>query len=118
MFSLSVMKIVSWNVKGLNAPDKRNRIKLDSMNIDTILLQETKMSQETFEKIVAKWSKWNSAHRKGIGASGGIVVLWNYAHVQGQLLDQNGNWQLLKKNKFKLSFILINVYGPTSTQDK
>ena len=79
MFSLSPMKIISWNVRGLNASDKRQRIKqvIDSLRADIILLQETKLSQHNFDKIVAKWKKWKSYHIQGLGASGGIAVLWN-----------------------------------------
>ena len=58
------MKINSWNVRGINASDKRHRIKqvVDSMQVDIIFLQETKLSQDNFDKIVAKWKKWKSFH--------------------------------------------------------
>ena len=73
------MKIISWNVRGINASNKRQRIKqvLDSLQPDIILLQETKLSQGNFDNSVAKWKKWNSYHVQGVGALGGIVVLWN-----------------------------------------
>ena len=79
MFSLSLMKIISWNVRGLNASDKRQIIKqvIDSLQTNIILLQETKMSQHNFDTIVATWKKWKSHHMPGLGASGGIAVLWN-----------------------------------------
>ena len=79
MFSLSPMKIVSWNVRGLNASNKRQRIKqvIDSLQTNIILLQETKMSQHNFDKIVASWKKWKYLHMQGLGASRGLAVLWN-----------------------------------------
>lgn len=46
--SLGAMKIISWNVRGVNAPDKWCLIKcqIDQSNIDILLLQETKMNGE------------------------------------------------------------------------
>ena len=114
------MKIISWNVRGLNASDKRQRIRqvIDSLQADIILLQETKLSQNKFDKIIVSWKKWKAYHMQGLGASGGLAVLWNPLTVNSQLLHQESNWQLININAFDISFILINVYGPTSTFDK
>ena len=69
MFSLSAMKILSWNVRGLNASDKRQRIRqlLDSLHTNIILLQETKLNEESFDKIIASWKKWKAYHMPGQG---------------------------------------------------
>ena len=50
------MKIITWNLRGINASDKRGRIKqlLDSTKGDIILLQETKLSEQVFDKTLAK----------------------------------------------------------------
>ena len=79
MFSLSTMKIISWNVRGINASDKRQRIKqvIDSLQADIILLQETKLSKDNFDNSIAKWKKWNSFQSQGMGALGGLAILWN-----------------------------------------
>ena len=51
--NLSVMRIISWNVRGINASDNRNRMKqLDSSHADIVLLQVTKLSQECYAKTV------------------------------------------------------------------
>ena len=94
MFFLSTMKINSWNVKGINASDKRHRIKqvVDSMQADIIFLQETKLSQDNFDKTVAKWKKWKSFHAHGKGASGGLATLWNPLTVNAQLIQQDNKW--------------------------
>ena len=112
MFTLSPMKIISWNVKGLNASDKRQIIKqvIDSLQEDIILLQETKLSQHNFDKIVATRKKWKYYHMQGLGASGGLTVLWNPLTVNSQLLQQDNNWQIIHIPTFDISFILINVY--------
>ena len=113
------MKINSWNVRGINASDKRKGIKclIDDMKLDIVLLQETKNSQESYEKTLFKWSKWSSFHSPSIGALGGLVVLWNPLLIQGQLIHYHQNWQMLQISNFEISFLIINVYGPNSTQD-
>ena len=120
MFFLSTMKINSWNVRGINASDKRHKIKqvVDSMQAYIIFLQETKLSQDNFDKIVAKWKKWKYFHAHGIGASGGLATLWNPLTVNAQLIQKDNNWQMLHISTFDISFILINVYGPSSSKDK
>ena len=55
---------------------------------------------------------------QGLGASGGLSVLWNPLTVKSHLLRQESNWQLIHITAFDISFIVINVYGPTSTLDK
>ena len=94
MFSLSAMKILSWNVRGLNASDKRQRIRqiLDSLHTDIILSQGTKLNEESFDKIIASWKKWKAYHMPGLGASGGLAVFWNPLTVKSQLLHQESNW--------------------------
>ena len=96
MFSLSSMKIISWNVRGLNASDKRQRIRqiIDSLQADIILLQETKLTQDNFDKIIASWKKWKAYYKQGLGASGGLAVLWNPLTVNSQLLHQESNWKI------------------------
>ena len=54
-----------------------------------MLLQETKLSQDTFQKIMAKSSRWSSIHSPNIDASGGLVVLWNPLTIQGHLIQQH-----------------------------
>ena len=85
------MKINSWNVRGINSSDKRHRIKqvVDSMQANIIFLQETKLSQDNFDKTVAKWKKWKYFHAHGIGASGGLATLWNPLTVNAQLIQQD-----------------------------
>ena len=53
------MKIITWNVRGINAPDKRSRIKklLDESRGDNLLLQETKLSDEKYEESIIKWKR-------------------------------------------------------------
>lgn len=91
---------------------------VDSMNADIVMLQETKLSQQTFDNIIAKQHRWKSAHIPSVGASSGLAVLWNPKIISGQVIHQDKNWQMMKVVAYDISFILVNVYGPTATQDK
>ena len=114
------MKILTWNVRGINASDKQHRVKqqIDSLSADIILLQETKLSTDTYNKTVSNWSSWNLAHSPGTGASGGLTILWNPKTIYGHSIKHGNNWQLLHFKHFDLSFQIINIYGPSSTQEK
>lgn len=59
--SLSIMKIVTWNIRGLNAPNKQRIIKrnLKIINADIILLQETKLNKDVGKKFNNKMGALN-----------------------------------------------------------
>ena len=77
-----------WNFKCINAFEKRGRIKqlLDSTKGDILLLQETKLSEQVFDKTLAKWTNWLSVHAEGHGAFGGLAILWNAKSIHGILI--------------------------------
>ena len=82
------------------------------------MLQETKLSTNNFQKFVGCWSTWSSSHVPSLGASGGLVVLWNPKNIKAQHIHQGTHWKMLSIQHYQLSFHLINVYGPTPTSDK
>ena len=59
-------KILSWNVRGVNAPDKRKVIKnfLRSYRADLVCLQETKVQEMTIDLVRSLGME--SAERRGI----------------------------------------------------
>ena len=73
------MKITLWNVRVLNASDKRAHIKkqIDMSGADVVLLQEMKLSNQSYQNTIAKWNRWQSIHIQPQGASGGLCILWN-----------------------------------------
>lgn len=64
LLSLGTMRISSWNVRGIKAPDKHAHIKqlLDACGVDIFLLQEMKTSVDVFESSIKKWIRWESFH--------------------------------------------------------
>ena len=80
------MKIVSWNVRGLNEGEKRLRVRnlLHGWRADVVCLQETKL-RGVSERMVR--SLWRGRHVGWValascGAAGGIVVLWDRRVVE------------------------------------
>ena len=75
------VKIISWNVKGLNEQDKRLRVRnlIRKWGPDVVCLQETKM--ELINRVVIS-SLWGGQHVDwsylgSCGASGGVLVMWD-----------------------------------------
>ena len=80
------MKLLSWNIRGLNNPQKQYAIKLliAQEKIDCVLIQETKMSSSSFDKIANYiWPGAGYIHRSSDGASGGIATMWNLKSMKG-----------------------------------
>lgn len=78
------MKIISWNLRGLNNPHKHDIIRnmIRDSNLDSFLIQETKMSREKDESLkFFKHGKINGGSSEG--ASGGIATIWNLNTIKG-----------------------------------
>ena len=75
------LKLFSWNVRGVNNPNKRNIIRnfIGSQRVDLVCLQETKI-QELSSAIVrslgaGRLDEWRTV--EAAGTAGGILVFWN-----------------------------------------
>lgn len=71
------MRIVTWNVRGINALNKRHHIKsqIENCGVDIVLIQETKLSDSKEEQLFKKWH-WNYTASQAIGVFGGLAILW------------------------------------------
>lgn len=71
------MRIISWNARGLNAPNKRCLIKsqMDLVKCDIFMFQETKLSKESANLVFSSWRKWEFLSSLACGASGGLALL-------------------------------------------
>jgi hypothetical protein len=113
-------KVLDWNVRGLNDKDKRLAVfnKIKESNCAIICLQETKC--ESFDRsfIRSFYPKRfdRFAFSPSIGASGGIIVLWNSAIFHGTVLE-------IHRSAIRVHFSfttnnqpwqLVTVYGPCS----
>lgn len=74
------MKLISWNVRGLNSPSKHRMIKnlIQQEKPSIFFLQETKSSNTAIEKVRNKiWAGSSALSVDASGASGGLAILWN-----------------------------------------
>ena len=84
-------KVLDWNVRGLNDKDKRVIVynKIDESQCSIICLQETKC--ETFDHSFIRTFCPKIFDRfvfsPSVGASGGIIVIWNSSVFDGKLLE-------------------------------
>jgi exonuclease III len=83
--------VLDWNVRGLNDKDKRLAVynKIDESNYSIVCLQETKCQSFDHSFIRSFCPKIfdRFAFSPSIGASGGIIVLWNISIFNGSVLE-------------------------------
>lgn len=114
------MKLISWNIRGLNGPRKgrllKNMIMQEKPSI--LFLQEMKCSSVTLEKIAAKVCPSGLvATVDAQGASGGLAILWDAraTHLNNMQANKSfiqATFHLSGTNTYGL---LTNVYFPQET---
>jgi hypothetical protein len=83
--------ILCWNIRGINGVEKWDAVrnKIEESSCSVIYLQETK--KEAFDMsfihnfVPKRFDKFELI--PSVGASGGILVLWNSSVFVGQVLD-------------------------------
>ena len=112
------LKLISWNVKGLNEVDKRLQIRnlLLSWKADIVCLQETKLEWITRGIVRSIWScpyvDW--LYLGSDGASGGILLIWN-SRVVEKVEEAVGHFSVsceFKNVGDQFEWAFAGVYGP------
>lgn len=112
------IKILSWNVRGLNEAEKRSTIKslFHKWKADIVCLQETKI--EDWSPLLIRqvwgnrWVEW--ATLNSIGRSGGVIVLWDKRQWSNRGVHQ-GLYTIscmLESSQEDLRWCSTGVYGP------
>ena len=108
------IKILSWNVKGVNDAAKRKVIKafIKMQRVDVVCLQETKFKEVSIGLIrslgVGRFLDW--AALRAEGASGGIVIFWDF-HVLKLLAKEEVSSQRLVDSNSLLTTVLGFSWG-------
>jgi ribonuclease HI/exonuclease III len=118
-----MMKIVSWNIRGLNGRSKQRILRecIMAEKPEVLLLQETKCRGAEVDTISQRiWRKCSSITTDSTGASGGLAILWNPDKVTiSKAFTTVGtitaHFEVLGTNQ---AGAITNVYGPHSHQDK
>jgi mannosylglycoprotein endo-beta-mannosidase len=111
-------RILCWNVRGINADNRQRQVrsKIEEGECDIICLQETKCESfdwRTIQKICHK--RFDCfACAPSVGASGGILVLWNSAIFSGVLVQTEKYGIIIKFSSMhnNEAWTLVCVYGP------
>jgi hypothetical protein len=118
------VKIISWNVRGMNELDKRLRIKnlLKGWKADVVCLQETKLGLISSRVVRSLWGgqyvDW--VFLGSNGASGGILLMWDRRVVE-KLEDAVGQYSVSCKFKTVMDqseWMFSGVYGPNLDSER
>lgn len=118
------IKILSWNVRGLNEADKRSTIKsmIYKWRADIVCLQETKIEDGSSQRIRQVWgNRWVEwAAMNSIGRSGGIIVLWDKRQWSNRGIQQ-GCYTIscmLESTQEDFRWCFTGVYGPHTNPER
>ncbi|KAG5631744.1 hypothetical protein H5410_003461 [Solanum commersonii] len=107
--AISLVNIVSWNVRGLNDPRKRLLIKnmLHIWRADVYCFQESKLRGDIRETIKELWAnrRVKFAQLEARGTKGGIIILWDSSIWEGELSAFSSSWSF-----FFFIFFLRSVF--------
>ena len=118
------VKIISWNVRGMNELDKHLRIKnlLKGWKADVVCLQETKLGLISSRVVRSLWGgqyvDW--VFLGSNGASGGILLMWDRRVVE-KLEDAVGQYSVSCKFRTVMDqseWMFSGVYGPNLDSER
>lgn len=121
--SISVMKIISWNIRGMGSYVKKNFLRklIKRRRPDLIFVQETKL--ESLDRFVVQKLWGNGSFEfvcsNSIGASGGLMSVWNKEFFKATSITIHRSFILLEgsiNNTFPCC--LVNFYAPTEVNGR
>jgi len=117
------MKIISWNIRGTNEPQKkimlRKKICMEKPTI--LILQESKCSEIALkEKMQYIWKGSNTEAIDAIGTVGGMALIWDPSRISLKNLTKTPWFITADFNSIDIGIegVLTGVYGPSTPLDK
>ncbi|XP_050259852.1 uncharacterized protein LOC126704907 [Quercus robur] len=118
------LRIVSWNVRGLNEQDERLQVRnlIRKWKVDAVYLQETKMEFINRGVICSLWGgqhvDW--LYLGSLGASGGVLLMWDNRVVDKveKAVDRFSVSCKFKNMVDHFVWAFTGVYGPNSDRDR
>jgi exonuclease III len=113
-----IWRVMCLNVCGLNSEGRQREVrsKIDESDRDVICLQETKCENFNWRLIHQFCPKrfYNFVFSPSIGASGGLIILWNSSIFMGQVVEINRSAIIVNFTSMHNNAIwtLVSVYGP------
>eukprot|EP00253_Pinus_taeda_P021469 PITA_21469 len=117
-----MMKILSWNSRGLGHPSKLVSLKdlIHSENPEIMLIQETKKDQSEMSKVISQQKRFCGSISEARGASGGIATLWDSNKWMCSSNNSQQSWiqTALESRTGGQSVTVYNVYAPNQYREK
>jgi hypothetical protein len=112
------MKVLSWNIRGLNKAFKQREIGkvIRLWKISILCLVETKVRQENMDRVIsATLPGWEILHNYGVNCYGRIWICWDpgITNIHEQVLTCN-----VCPKSGKDPWILSTVYGANHGVDR
>lgn len=110
------LRFISWNVKGLNSPVKRNKVidHLKHLNAKIAFLQETHLKPSDHLKLRRGWVG-QLYHSSFSSKAHGAAILVHRSvplSVSKVISDPSGRFIIVTGKIFGITLTLANVYGP------
>ena len=112
------MKVVSYNARGLGGGEKRVEIRrlVNEKYLFVLCIQETKMSviDDWFIKSIWGDTPNGFSYQPSMGASGGLVTVWDSTCVDVWCSVSFGHTLIIKGTVIQTGeqFFIVNVYAP------
>ncbi|KAK4551239.1 hypothetical protein RGQ29_032449 [Quercus rubra] len=111
--------MLSWNVRGLNNPHKRDVVKnlLREWKCDTVCFQESKLDSTSSSLVKSLWGSpfvdWGALD--AIHTAGGVILMWDKRVVErvDSVVESFSISVVLKGVLDGFEWICSEVYGPT-----
>lgn len=117
------MKLISWNLRGLNGLGKYGMIKnlIQKEKPHIFFMQETKCSSTLLNTTLSKaWHGYHTMAVDAIAVSGGLAITWNAQAIE--LIDSHANHHFIQAIFHIIGTHvhghLTNVYSPQATENK
>ncbi|XP_028124401.1 uncharacterized protein LOC114321436 [Camellia sinensis] len=117
VFIYFLMKLLSWNIRGLGKLEKKARIKclLKDRLIDIVFFQETKKTVVSKNAVRGLWGSKNMEFMSvdPDGSAGGLLCIWDPAVFQLSGCCCNRRYILLSGSLYNsFDCVLLNIYAP------
>lgn len=117
------MQIISWNIRGLGSSIKKWFLfkLIKKRKLDVVFVQETKLENVDVFAIQKIWGhgEFDFACLSAIGASGGLLVIWNKEFFKADYVITHRSFIMLQGviyNVFPCT--LINIYVPNDVANR
>jgi len=118
------VKLLTWNVRGLNDQNKRIMVKslMQKWKADVYCFQETKISKEVEAMAKQLWScRWmKCGYLKAEGSCGGVLMMWDNRIWRGTLVEA-GQFSITYEfvsTQNLYTWYLTGVYAPHTRDEK